>query len=149
MHHITQPAVGLLEASDEFLNRRITVHGGGEVQVGDFTIMPAAVVRTQGPAISALAGSAVRVDFGNVKEDVLQLRAGAWLHVARRFSDQIRPESVIVTSVFEYEGVQLGFSYDITVNTQKQFNFSRGAFEISLVWIGEAKNRSKVRCPKL
>lgn len=148
VHHLTQPAVGILEASDEFLNRRITVHAGGEIQVGAFTIMPSGAVRQQGPALSAIGGSAIRIGLGAV--DDIKLRVGSWLHLGKRFDDRFIPESVIVSSVFELEGWQLGLSYDITLSTLSASNFSRGAFEVTFIKIGEAKGGSgKVKCPDL
>lgn len=147
IHHIAQPAVGILEASDEFLNQRLTAHLGGEIKLGVFTLMPSAAVRQQGPAFSAIGGSALRVGLGTPQD--IALRIGGWLHAAKRFDDTIRPESVVVSSIFEIEGWQVGLSYDITVNTLSRSNFSRGAFEITLVKIGAAKERSRVRCPEL
>ncbi len=146
IHHLTQPAVGILEASEEFLNRRITIHAGGEIQLGMFTIMPSGAVRQQGPALSAIGDSAVRIGLG---DDDIKLRVGSWLHLAKRFDDRLIPESVIVSSVFELEGWQLGLSYDITLSTLSASNFSRGAFEVTFIKVGEAKGNSKVKCPDL
>ncbi|MEM6380669.1 MAG: type IX secretion system membrane protein PorP/SprF, partial [Bacteroidota bacterium] len=147
MHHISQPAVGLLEASEEFLNQRITVHGGGEIQLGLFTVMPSAAVRMQGPALSAIGGSAVRIGLGEKKD--IKLRVGGWLHLAKRFDNRLIPESAIVSSIFEYDGWQVGLSYDITLSTLSRSNFSRGAFEITIIKIGESKDRYRVKCPDL
>jgi len=149
IHHLSEPNVGLLQDSPETLSRRITGHMGGNIPFSKtISLMPAAAWRQQGPTSSALLGASVRFSMGEV--DDLKLRAGAWVHGTRQLNSGFGPESIIVTSVFEWKGWQLGLSYDATVSSLRRSNFARGAFEISIAKIMEGGNSSpKVVCPDL
>lgn len=146
MHHITRPEIGLLDESPERLYRRYTAHIGGAFNQGDWSVLPSAVFLKQGPAMSGQAGLAVRLGLGEPRD--IKLRAGTWAHVAKRYDNTFQFESIIVGSTFEIEGWQLGLSYDITTSTLNRSNFSRGAFELTLVKVREAKYPIKVKCPE-
>ncbi|HKK75200.1 MAG TPA: PorP/SprF family type IX secretion system membrane protein [Saprospiraceae bacterium] len=146
MHHVTQPKVGLLEESPESLYRRYTVHIGGAFNQGDWSFLPSAMYRQQGPTMSTLAGFAFRLGLGEEKD--IKLRAGSWVHLAKRFDNTVQMEGVIVGTTFEVKGWHLGLSYDITTSTLNRSNFSRGAFELSLVRVSPAQYRSRLKCPE-
>jgi type IX secretion system PorP/SprF family membrane protein len=147
MHHITEPQVGLLEESPESLYRRYTMHVGGAFNQGSWSFLPSAMYRQQGPTMSTLAGFAFRLGLG--EEEDIKLRAGTWAHLAKRFDNSVQLEGMIVGSTFEVSGWQIGLSYDITTSTLSRSNFSRGAFELSLVRVSPAKKYdSKVKCPE-
>lgn len=146
MHHITEPKVGLLENSPESLYNRYTLHMGGAFNQGNWSFLPSAMYRQQGPTMSTLAGFAFRLGLG--EEEDIKLRIGSWAHLAKRFDNTIQWESAIVASTFEVKGWQLGLSYDITTSSLSQSNFSRGAFELSLVRISDAKYQTRVKCPE-
>lgn len=146
MHHITRPTIGLLEESPERLLRRYTAHAGGSLNQGEWAFLPSAMFRIQGPTQSAIAGFAFRLGLGEPED--IKLRAGTWAHVAKRFDNSFQLESIIVGSTFEIQGWHLGLSYDITTSTLNRSNFSRGAFEFSIVKVRPAKYRTKVKCPE-
>lgn len=146
IHHITEPKVGLLEDSPESLYRRYTVHVGGAFNQGEWSFLPSAMYRQQGPTMSTLAGFAFRLGMGEKKD--IKLRAGTWAHLARHFDHTVQLEGIIVGTTFEIEGWHLGLSYDITTSNLNRSNFSRGAFELSLVRVSPAKYPVKVKCPE-
>ena len=85
-----------------------------------------------------------------IKEDnLINLRAGAWAHLAQGINSSMQLESIIVSTTFQISGWQIGFSYDITTSGLSQSNFSRGAFGISLVKITDANYPVRVKCPVL
>lgn len=149
LHHFSEPNVGLLRDSPETLNRRITVHAGGDIPLGRYVnFLPAAVWRRQGPTQSAMAGANFQAYLGD--GEIIKFRVGAWLHLTENLQSSLGPEAVIVTSAFEWDGWRLGLSYDATVSPLRRSNFARGAFEISLAKIMDTGNRApKVICPEL
>lgn len=145
MHHLTEPAIGLLEESTEALQHRYTLHIGGELNQGDWSWLPSAMYRQQGPTMSSLAGFAFRLRMGAAND--LKLRAGTWAHLTRQVDQRLLFESMIVSSTFEIRNLLIGLSYDITTSTLRRSNYSRGAFELSMVWVSPAQYKSKLICP--
>lgn len=47
------------------------------------------------------------------------------------------PDAVIPMANVEFRNVRLGFAYDVNISDLKKSTTNRGAFEISLVYVGE------------
>ncbi len=102
----------------------------------------------QGPATSAIGGLNVRYTKNYYRE--LGLRSGLWAHFSNQFSpDQERfgLDALIFTAILELERWNLGFSYDVTASSLRRSNYSRGAFEISLIYFHPRQERYKIECP--
>lgn len=147
IHHLSEPSVGFLVDSEEKLLWRNTIHAGGALVAGEFTILPSAMFQLQGPVQSIVVGSSLRLEVNDEKQ--INMRAGAYLHTGKRFDNTYQPESIILSSIFELKGWQLGLSYDVTVSSLNRSNFARGAFEFSLIKTTPAKYSSRVKCPVL
>lgn len=145
-YHLNEPNISYI-GQDDPLKRRFVGHGGAEFGLGStgFSILPAAMVQIQGPAMSATTGANFRYTQKDWKE--VALRAGLWLHMSNRL-DKITPDAAIVTAALEVESLQFGLSYDLTLNDLKLSNNGRGAFEISMIYTQKANYRSRVECPK-
>jgi type IX secretion system PorP/SprF family membrane protein len=147
-HHINQPAISFIVPDGDPLYMRMTLHGGGEIPITDqFSTLPAFQVMKQGPSLSATIGNNVR--YSNHYRRELALRAGAWAHFNNRFNQGIGLDAITFTAIFELEGWNLGFSYDVTTSALRSSNYYRGAFETSFIYTRPDKSRKKLACPKL
>ncbi len=147
-HHLNEPNISLLPDAEDKLFRKYVVHAGGELPLGrksGFSLLPAAIVMSQGPAFSAMAGANVRYTQREWKE--VALRIGAWSHLSNRL-ESTSMDAVTVSVILETERLQFGVSYDLTVSDLAVSNNSRGAFEMSVMYVAPAKYRSRVECPK-
>lgn len=146
MSHITQPNISVIGETDQ-LYRKYTVHAGGELPLGKsgFSLLPAAIVQSQGPMFTAMGGANIRYTQREWRE--VALRAGAWVHVSNRL-DQTSMDAVVISAILEMTRVQLGLSYDLSTGDITQSNYGRGAFEISMIYTQPAKYRASVECPK-
>lgn len=144
--HLNEPNISSIGEMDQ-LHRKYTVHFGGEAPIGNsnFSILPAVIAQSQGPAFSALAGANLRYTQRDWRE--VALRAGGWVHVSNRL-DKLATDAFIVSTILEMEKWQIGLSYDLSVGSITESNFGRGAFEISMIYTKPANYRSKVVCPK-
>ncbi|MCB9082334.1 MAG: PorP/SprF family type IX secretion system membrane protein [Lewinellaceae bacterium] len=147
LHHINQPSITFLEGGSNTINRRWTAHLGGEIPLGKaISAMPGAAVSSQGPAMSITLGNNFRITNHDWKE--LALRGGLWVHASRQTDTNLGLDALIVAGILEMERWNLGFSYDVTASSLRRSNYSKGAMEVSLIYVHPASYRSKVECPK-
>ncbi|MCB0637728.1 MAG: PorP/SprF family type IX secretion system membrane protein [Lewinella sp.] len=147
MHHLTEPNVSFLDDQSEKLYRRWVGQAGAELSVTrELSLLPAVLVMGQGPAFSTTAGLNLRYSNHDWRE--VAIRAGIWGHVANQLDDKVGLESTIISAILEVERWQFGLSYDITVSNLATANNSRGAFELSLIYVHPEKTRFKTVCPK-
>lgn len=144
--HLNEPNISSIGGLDQ-LHRKFTVHVGGEAPLGNsnFSILPAVIAQSQGPAFSTMAGANLRYTQRDWRE--VALRAGAWVHLSNRL-DQIATDAIVISTILEMEKVQFGLSYDLSTGSITESNFGRGAFEISMIYTKPANYRSRVDCPK-
>jgi type IX secretion system PorP/SprF family membrane protein len=146
LNHLNAPKVSFFSSNDEVLNMRWLGHAGGEVPLNnELSLLPAVVVMGQGPSFETTFGGNFR--YTNHDWYEVAIRAGLWLRNTKTVSGS-HFESFIVTAILEVERWNLGISYDITSSSLKTANNSRGAFELSLIYIHPAQSRYKVNCPK-
>ncbi len=145
-NHLSEPNISVIAETDQ-LYRKYTFHAGGEFGLGrsGFSLLPAAIVQSQGPMFTAMTGANIRYTQREWQE--VALRVGAWTHISNRL-DQTSMDAVIVSAILETGRVQLGLSYDLSTGDITQSNNGRGAFEISMIYVQPATYRAKVDCPK-
>ena len=150
LHHILSPDISLLDGEGVALFRRWTAHGGGEIPFSkQLSALPAIMVTSQGPSLSATTGANIR--YANPYWRDLALRSGLWAHLSNQSAGDnpsLGLDALVFVAVFELERWNLGFSYDVTASSLRRSNYSRGAFEIALTYFHPAKERYRVRCPK-
>jgi type IX secretion system PorP/SprF family membrane protein len=147
LHHLNQPNVSLLEDGRESLHTRWTAQVGGELPFSQqLSLLPAVLVMGQHTHLSTTAGANFRYNNRDWKE--VAIRAGGWVHLSNRLDQGIAMDAVIFTTVLEMERLSIGISYDVTTSLLAAANNSRGAFELSLVYVQPAKWRTNVSCPK-
>lgn len=147
MHHINSPNISLLESDDEKLYSKYVVHGGGELPLGkNLSLLPAVAILKQGPSFSATGGGNFRYTSREWRE--VAIRAGVWGHLSNQLDKGMALDALIVSAILEVERWNFGVSYDVTTSLLASANNSRGAFELSLIYVHPEKSRFKVNCPK-
>jgi type IX secretion system PorP/SprF family membrane protein len=146
MHHINGPRVTFLDNQDEVLYSRWIGQAGAEIGITrEVSLLPAVAVMGQGPSFQTIAGMSIRYNNRDWRE--VALRAGLWGRLANA-GEGVGFESAVVSTVLELERLQFGLSYDITVSGLSTANNSRGAFELSVIYVHPSKERLRVNCPK-
>lgn len=145
-HHLNQPSVSFLQGENIPIYRRFSLNAGGELPLSKaFSVLPAALIMQQGPSLSATLGNNIR--YSNNYRHELALKAGAWLHLNNRQESGLAADAITFVAIFEVDGWNLGFSYDVTVSALQASNYYRGAFETSFSYRRPEKSRKKLICP--
>ncbi len=145
-HHLNQPAIALLEDSEDQLHMRWVAHMGGEMPFNDnLSLLPAVAVMGQQQSFSTTAGANFRYTNRDWRE--LAIRIGAWAHIANRLDSGVFLDAIAATAILEVERWQIGISYDVTTSVLSQANNARGAFELSLIYTHPEQRRVQVNCP--
>jgi hypothetical protein len=147
MYHLSEPDISILGENTDRLYQRIVGHLGGELPLGDaLSVLPAAAVYSQGPSMSATFGANFR--YNNHDWHEIAIRAGLWGHMSNQLSDGMTLDALIFSAILEMDRLQVGLSYDVTTSLLASANNSRGAFEVSLIYVSQEQRRSRVSCPK-
>lgn len=146
LEHLNKPDISLYDDSKERLYNKATVHAGGEFRITPyFSLLPAAYFTTQGPSLETVAGSNIRYSNGDWRE--FSIRAGAFARINNRLDKFSNFESTIVNLSFEFDRWMMGLSYDINFSDLQAVTNSRGAFELSLIYVARERARYRVKCP--
>ncbi len=141
--HLTQPKESFLDDnSDNRLPMRYVVQGGGRIKIIDnLYFTPNYIFMYQDKAQQINFGSAFEYHF--TKQKVVA-SIGGWYRVK---------DAPIVSTGLEYRSVRLGFSYDLNTSELQPASNTRGAFEISLIYLGNFNTADDgpilVPCPRL
>ncbi len=147
MHHLNRPNISFVESAEEILHTKWVGHAGGEIPfTQQLSLLPGVAVMGQNKGLSAAAGANLRYTNRDWKE--IAVRAGAWAHVANRLDKGVLLDAIAVTTVLEMERWSLGLSYDVTTSILSAANNSRGAFEVSFIYVQPAQTRFRVNCPR-
>jgi len=145
-HHLNSPSISFLENSGETLYRRWVINAGGEVPFSrELSLLPAVAVMKQNQHFSAATGGNLRYSNRDWRE--VAIRAGAWAHLSNSLDDGIAMDAIVITTFLEMERWNIGISYDVTTSVLKNANNSRGAFEMSFIYVQPSRSRYSVRCP--
>jgi type IX secretion system PorP/SprF family membrane protein len=147
LHHLTEPNVSFLDDQSEMLHSRWVGQAGGQVSLTrEASLLPAIAVMGQGPSFLGIGGMNLRYSNRDWRE--VAIRAGLWGRVANQGESGMGLDAMVVSAILEVERWQFGLSYDVTVSDLSTANNSRGAFELSLIYVHPSKDRFKVICPK-
>lgn len=147
MHHLNTPNISLLDNPMEKLPTKYVIHGGGEFPFNDnLSFLPAVAFMSQNTAMSTTVGGNFRYRNRDWKE--LAIRAGLWGHLTNKLDQGVGMDAIIFTTILEMERWNLGISYDVTTSILSVANNSRGAFELSLIYVHPGDSRQyRVECP--
>lgn len=145
--HLNQPNITVTEGSDDFLYRRFVINAGGQFSVTrNLSLMPSTVFHFQGPSRMLLPGMQFRYAHDDWRE--IALRFGAFTRVVTTY-DGWTNDAFILSSIFEYQSLQFGFSYDLSTSIISRANNTRGAFEISVQYRNmNTRYRKPLTCPQ-
>ncbi len=145
--HINQADYSFFESGEQ-LHRRYVAHFGGEIGLSQSTsLLPAYIFMKQASHLEHTIGGNLRFsNNGGYRE--LALRMGLWWRVVNGIENNFNSESIIVSTMFEWNRWLLGISYDFN-NSSLQSSTNNGALELSLSYRHPEKRRyGKVKCPK-
>lgn len=147
MHHLNGPRISFRDTGGETLYLRWLVQAGGEIPFNEgLSLLPAVMTQRQGPSLTTLVGANLR--FTNRDWREVAIRAGFWTQISNELSVGSAVPTFIATAILEMGRVNLGLSYDVNAGSVAQPTNSRGAFEISLIYVHPAERRNRVQCPK-
>ncbi len=146
LNHISPVEISLYDGDSETLHMRWVAHGGAEFPfTRELSLLPAIMVTGQGPSLQTNLGANIRYSNHDWRE--VAIRAGLWTRVTKTV-DGSHFDALIVSTILEMERFNLGVSYDVNTSSLKDASQSRGAIEVSLIYIHPSKDKYKVNCPK-
>ena len=144
--HINAPKISFYDRN-ESLYMKTTIHGGGELPMGQFLSWgPAFMLMLQGPSFETNAGFHIRY-YGRDWNEIA-LRAGIWGRVVGTEYSAVSMDALIASVGLELERFTLGLSYDINVSTLSTASQGRGSFEVALQYVHPMYSTGSVDCPK-
>ena len=147
MHHLNGPSLTFRAGSSETIYLRWLVQAGGEIPFNDgLSLLPAVITQRQGPSHTTIFGANLR--FTNRDWREVAIRAGIWTQISNELSVGAAIPTYIATAILEMGRLNIGLSYDVNAGKVAQPTNSRGAFEISLIYVHPAERRNRVQCPK-
>lgn len=147
IQHLNRPNISLIEGSTSKLFMRYSIIIGGEILLDNgFSLLPTTFINLQGPFVQTMIGSNIRYEYHD--SDNNAFRIGAWTRVSNEI-DGISFTDIVFSTILEFNKLELGLSYDVSISDLNEINDYKGAFEISLVYIwGEIPVFHKVNCPR-
>ncbi len=142
MHHLLAPERNFLTGSNQRLDRRIVIHGGGEVDVAEnITVYPTLMFQSMA-SMSSFNAQAMG-GYHLTPERDITLKAG----VGYRSSDAIIPMIGV-----DYKSFRFGAAYDLNSFGIGTANVGQGGFEFALTYIAKIYRTPVVKpvlfCPR-
>lgn len=149
MSHINQANQSFYKDQSDPLFTKFTVHAGGQFDLKKrLSLLPGFVYFAQGKHRELNLGTSFRYRLGNSRLSNQSFQAGAWYRVGTKESGGLYSDALILSTRFNYEHFNLGFSYDFTISNYREASPGVGAFEFSLGYdICGPENRG-VYCPR-
>jgi len=153
MHHITEPEISFFYNEEEpelgnsnTLYSKYTAYLNLSVPVGPaIRLQPRALLYAQGPHLALNAGSNIRFLIDAISGTALHV--GGWARPVRNADDSYGLDAIVGMVGIEYSNFLLGFSYDAQLESIGAVRDRRGAFELSIAYLGEYENET-ILCPK-
>ena len=153
LHHLIETNISFYgrepieeNRSENILLQKYTAHIGMQIPIGDdFQLLPRALGYLQGPHQALNAGTNLRIRVNQFNGTALQI--GGWVRITNNDVNQYSNDAIIGLVGLEINEFLLGFSYDAKITDLNNGQGVRGAFEISLTFMGEYENDG-VLCPR-
>jgi type IX secretion system PorP/SprF family membrane protein len=147
MHHFHSPKVTFFgsDTTGSKLYRKVSLSAAADIRIThNVSILPRLLVASQGQHLELNTGANVKTRMGEYGAYALHL--GGWVRPVRNVNG-FGLDAAVVLAGIEYQNIMLGFSYDINVRSATVYRQGQGAFEFSVVYLGEYDN-DEVICPK-
>jgi len=130
------------------LYSKFTFHAGGEFMAAPkFGLVPGIVTFLQGPSFQVNAGTSLKFLLGNSRRYHQAFQFGVWARVANKLQSAKLMDALILSTRFDYEQFNIGFSYDVNTSSLNAASNGNGAFEFSMVYKICGPERRGVYCP--
>lgn len=130
------------------LYSKFTFHAGGEFMMASkMGILPGIVTFFQGPSFQVNVGNSFKFLLGNSRRYNQAFQLGAWARVSNKLQSGKLMDALILSTRFDYEQFNIGFSYDINTSSLSNATNGNGAFEFSLVYKICGPERRGIYCP--
>lgn len=151
VNHVNTPDISFYNEAKESLYRRWVMHAGGEIPLitRQLSLLPGILYMRQGPSREINFGSNLR--YTNKDWNEVALRVGSWMRFVKNVDQSgfsLGNESILMVAALEMSRFQIGLSYDVNLSTLTEISSSRGAFEVSFIYISAPKKRQQVLCPR-
>ncbi len=147
-HHINRANVSFAENKSEPLNSRFTIHAGGEFMLADrFGLVPNIILMQQGKSLEINPGTSMKFVLSRSRYEYEAFQLGAWVRLANKLESSIHADALILTTRFDYNNFNIGFSYDATLSSLKKAAPTNGSFEFSILYKICGPERRNVYCP--
>jgi len=133
--HMSQPSQWFITENDDiYLSRRYQGDLGFQVFFTEkLAVSPDALYQKQDENQMILAGGSLDYYFNS------GFRNNSSLHVGARYRvSPVNGDAVVVLTQVQFRNLSIGGSYDVNLSGLKNSSDLKGAFEISLVYIGES-----------
>jgi type IX secretion system PorP/SprF family membrane protein len=141
--HVTQPNLSFLKDVNEELFIKVTFHGGAHFKIANqFYLLPSFMVLKQGPHSQLNIGSLVRWGKSVTPKDNTSVYFGGYYRMK---------DAVVFATRVDFNGLSLGFSYDVNISKLTIATRGNGGPELSLLYTGcfsNKKNQTRF-CPVL
>lgn len=146
LFHINNPKASFENNSGASIPTRWVGHLGGELPLSDnLSLLPAVAVMGQNSvSMQAFTGASFRYTNRDWRE--VAIRAGVWGQFSNDIDSGFDYVHTTVSAILEMDRWNFGVSYDINANITPATN-SRGAFELSLIYVQPEQRRVSVKCP--
>ncbi len=141
MYHINRPKESF-QGGQYLISPRTTIQAGGKIPIGSYHALHMSANHSiQAKATNTVVGGAFSYNVNNDDVNPTNVFIGAWY----RFNDAAIPYIGL-----EFNGLQIGASYDATTSGLKTATNTRGGMEISLIYIKKPvdPNAKKLNCPR-
>jgi len=145
--HLNSPNISLIENGSSKLFLRYSSIIGGEIFLDKgLSVLPSIFISSQGSYIQGIIGSSIRYEYYNLEENAF--RFGLWTRATNSLVNTPFTD-IIVSSIVEFNKLEIGFSYDISISNLHRINNYKGALEISIIYIwGNNPKRVPILCPR-
>ncbi len=149
-YHLLEPKISFLANSDYRMSAKYAGHLGAMIEISRLlNLLPSAAFFMQGRAWQVNAGTYLQFVLNNDNYEALTaFSLGAWTRVATPL-----PDAVIIGARMDYQNVVVTLTYDVNISELMKVTKSRGAYEISIIYIGKFVTRGQRRmmmpCPQL
>ncbi|MGB1248804.1 MAG: PorP/SprF family type IX secretion system membrane protein [Chitinophagales bacterium] len=133
--HMSEPTEWYIKENDDFfLPRRYLGDLGFEVFLTKkLSLAPDALYQQQGQFQEIMTGASLGYYFNSGFRDNSSFHVGA----RYRFSQQ-NADAIVTMASLEFRNVSIGAAYDINLSELNAVSSKKGAFEVSLVYVGES-----------
>ncbi len=147
-HHLTRANQSFYVDGVEDLYSKFTFHAGGEFMLSDrMGLVPGIITMFQGPSFELNTGTNFKFMLGKNKRSRQAFLIGAFARISNRVESGVLNDAIILSTRFDYQNFNVGFSYDVNVSELHKASNYNGSFEFSLIYNICGPEKRNLYCP--